>query len=152
MTDPVSFAFTTPRHALPNLFTAQAQKEFTVNEAFARIDALLHPAIEGEADAPPAAPVDGESWLVGAAPGGDWSGHAGELATMQAGNWIFAAPLPGMALFDKSLGVTARFDGSWRWAAGVAEPTGGTVEDVEARAAIGGLIAALVSAGILPTV
>ena len=150
MTEPISFSSITPRHALPNLFTAQAQKEFTVNEAFARIDALLHPAIEGEADAPPSAPAQGETWLCGSAPTGDWAGHGGELATMQAGNWLFAKPSTGMTLFDKSRGCIARFDVAWRHADMVAPPSGGTTEDAEARSAISGLIAALVSAGILP--
>ncbi|KLE34455.1 DUF2793 domain-containing protein [Aurantiacibacter luteus] len=149
MTDPITFASTTPRHALPNLFSAQAQKEFTVNEALARLDTLLHPAIEGIANAPPTSPVDGETWLVGDTPSGAWVGQAGKLAGRQSGNWVFAAPRAGMRLFDKAAGQQALFDGSWRRAAAIAAPTGGSVTDVEARTAIAGLVTALVAAGIL---
>ena len=113
---------------------------------------LLHPAIEGEADNPPAVPLEGECWLVGSVPAGDWAGHDGELACLQSGNWVFAAPRDGMNLLDKSTGQTKRYAGGWQAAATVADPTGGSVVDVEARTAITGLIAALLSAGILPSV
>ncbi len=150
MTDPIAFASATPRFALPQLFVAQAQKELTINEALARIDGLLHPAVEGEANAPPASPADGASWIVGTAPSGDWSGHAGQIALRQAGNWLFAAPSVGMVVFDKAAGCSARFEGGWQRAAAIAAPTGGTTADTQARTAIIALIAALVAAGILP--
>ena len=150
MTDPLTFAAKTPRHQLPNLFVAQAQKEFTVNEALARLDALLHPAVEGEADAPPASPTDGECWIVGSAPTGDWTGHAEGIAAWQSGNWIFVGPDEGVAVFDKAAGTLARYHGGWTRPAAVAAPSGGATEDAEARAAIADLIARLVEARILP--
>ena len=149
MTDPISFTSATTRFSLPYLFAAQAQKEFFVNEALARVDALLHPVIEAELNAPPAVPVDGKSWLVGAVPIGEWVGHAGDIASRQAGEWLYADPVPGMQLFDLTADKRAVFDGTWKRAAQVTQPTGGTVIDVQARTAIAGLIAALVSAGIL---
>jgi hypothetical protein len=130
----------------------QAQKEFYVNEAHALLDGLLHPAIQGEANETPATPGDGDTWLVGEQPVGDWQGHAGELALRQSDNRLFASPNPGMRIFDQSTGQDRRFDGSWTSADPVAEPDGGTSVDTEARAAIAQLIAALVSAGILPKV
>ena len=128
---------------------AQAQKEFFVNEALARVDAVLHPVVESELGAPPAAPIDGKSWLVGAVPTGEWSGHAGEIASRQAGEWLFAKPAQGMQVFDMTADKRAVFDGTWKRAAQVALPLGGSIIDVQARTAIAGLIAALVSVGIL---
>ncbi|TIX49373.1 DUF2793 domain-containing protein [Alteraurantiacibacter aquimixticola] len=150
MADPISFTSASPRFGLPFLFPGQAQKEFFVNEAHALADLLLHPAIEGEAGTPPANPADGECWLVAAGASDGWAGHDGELACHQAGNWIFATPRNGMTVLDQAAGQLRRYADGWHMASTVAEPSGGSVVDTEARAAITGLIAALVAAAILP--
>lgn len=150
MPDPISFGSTTSRYGLPLLFAAQAQKEFYVNEAHAIVDCLLHPVVEGEANDPPASPADGEAWLVGNTPTGDWTGHEGELACVEAGAWLFIAPRNGLRIHDLGSGQSRLFLGGWQLAANVSTPTGGGVIDAEARAAIDGLIAALVANGTLP--
>lgn len=152
MPDPISFTSASPRFALPLLFAGQAQKEFHLNEAHALIDALLHPAVEGEANAPPSSPEAGECWLVGSAPSGAWAGHAGELACWSTGTWIFAAPREGMRLLDRSTGqALLHRGGNWIAPAAPAVPSGGTTVDTEARAAISALIAALGEACIFPS-
>ena len=150
MTDPLSFTSATPRLALPLLFAGQAQKEFYVNEAHARIDALLHAAVEGEIDEPPAAPVEGDCWLIGSDPTEAWASHAGELACYEAGTWIFIAPRDGMRLLDRPTGQVKLYRGGWAAPAAPTIPSGGITIDAEARAAIAALIAALSSAGVLP--
>lgn len=112
MPDPFTFTSTTPRLGLPNLFTAQAQKEFTVNEAFALIDSLLHAVVEGVANDPPVAPLEGECWIVDNLPTGDWVAQAGQIACHQGGNWLFVTPAIGMVIFDKSTAQSARYDGA----------------------------------------
>ena len=149
MTDPISFSSATARFGLPFLFAGQAQKEFFVNEALARIDALMHPAIISETDDPPASPSDGDCWLVGSNPSGDWIGHQAEIACRQSGNWIYAAPQPGMQVYDLAEGQNVYFDGVWSRSTIIAAPAGGGTQDTEARTAIAELIAVLVGAGIL---
>lgn len=148
MTEPLVFTARSAHADLPFLFAAQAQKEATVNEALARIDALLAPSVAGEAASPPASPVDGECWIVAADPQGSWTGHAGELAFHAGGTWLFAEPRPGMALFDTSAQCVRRWIDGWRTVALPAEPSGGTTIDSEARAAIATLIDGLRNAGM----
>jgi len=150
MTDPIAYTATTPRYGLPLLFAGQSQKEFYVNEAHALADALLHAACEGEAAAPPAAPTEGETWLVAAGATGDWSGEAGRLAAFQSGTWLFVSPRDGMRLFDRATGQVLLFNNGWHRPGAPAGPSGGATVDTEARAAISGLIAALIGAGIFP--
>lgn len=149
MTTALTLTSTTPRFALPLLYVAQAQKEVVVNEGLALADALLHCAIEGVATTPPASPVDGSNWLVGASATGAWAGQDGNLACAQNGNWIFVAPRDGMVVLNRANGQAQRYFGSWKAPATPASPSGGTVVDDVARTAINTLITALKTAGIL---
>jgi hypothetical protein len=149
MPDPIAFTSVSPRLKLPLLHPGQSQKELFVNEAHALVDALVHAAVEGESDTPPATPAEGECWLVGESPTDAWTDHPGELASYQAGSWIFAGVREGMRVRDLATGQDIRYSGGWQRPAAPAEPSGGTTADAEARAAIVGLIDGLVAAGIL---
>jgi hypothetical protein len=151
MTDPLKIANTTPRFSLPLLFAAQAQKEFFVNEAFARTDALLHCAVEREVEQEPAETADGSNYLISTGATGAFEGKDGAIACRQEGQWLFIPPHDGMHLYDKSLGKERYFQGTWRAAADIPVPSGGTIVDDEARRAIEGIIAALAAAGVVST-
>ena len=114
MSLPVDFDTATARHGFPMLVAGQAQKEFFVNEALARIDALLHPAFETVANTPPAVPAAGECWLVGPAPLGAWEGQADALAFWDGVQWSFCAPADGMQMFDRAEGQWILFRSGWR--------------------------------------
>jgi hypothetical protein len=159
----------TPRFQLPFIVPGQAQKEMFHNEALVRIDAGLHAAVEAAgAETPPATPTVGESWLLGALPSGAWSGKPHQLAIFTEGGWRFLAPTVGMTAWDKGDGLMRRWTGSaWsgeltaeRLAVGglqvvgerqpaVPSPSGGTVIDAEARAAVSAVIATLMSHGLI---
>ena len=159
----------TPRAALPYILPGQAQKEMFHNEALALIDAALHPAVEGAPlAAPPPAPQEGQCWAVDSGATGGFAGHDGAIAMWTQSGWRFAGPIEGLAAWNKNAGFEIRWDGTG-WTAGalsgsaifvggvkvvgerlppVPSPSGGTIIDVEARAAIDQLIATLMSHGL----
>lgn len=151
MTEPTQFPSITPRFGLPLLYAGQAQKEFFVNEALALTDALLGCVIEGETVAPPPSPIDGTAWLVATGGTGEWAGQDAALACRQGGNWLFVQPRDGVRILDRTTGQTRIFLGSWQIPSAPAEPSGGSVVDAEARAAIVQLLAVLRLATVLPS-
>jgi hypothetical protein len=158
------------RFALPLLSAGQAQKELYHNEAIAAVDLLAHAAVEGHGlDTPPATPSPGQCWIVGPSPTGAWESHAASLAGWTSGGWRFVPARSGMAVWDISAGYWLHHDGS-DWVAGdlpatrvriggvqvvggqnaaIANPTGGSVIDIEARAAIVLMLNALRTHGLI---
>lgn len=128
----------------------QSQKEGYVNEITARLDALLHCAVEAEQTAPPTAPVDGQCWLIATSASGEWNGKSGQIAMRQAGNWLYAQPRDGMRLFNRASDQDMLFNAGWQAASRPAAPSGGTTIDAEARTAIAAIMASLTTAGIIP--
>lgn len=158
------------RFAFPFILPGQAQKELFHNEALAAVDALLHAAVEGApAASAPAAPLAGQSWIVAPGAAGAWTGRDHALASWTAGGWRFAAPLAGMLAWNKAGGHWLHWNGSG-WSSGeipatklvvggrqvvgerqpaVPSPSGGTIIDEEARAAVQAVIVALRSHGLI---
>ena len=160
----------TPRWALPQLFAGQAQKEVFHNEALARIDMLLHGAVESaDEDAPPTSPDDGQCWIVADGASGSWFGQDGSVACWTGGGWRFAAPRVGLTLRVVDRGHMMCFDGSdWQDAAvrgdgfyvggervagtrqpAIANPVGGSSIDSEARSSLVAILNAMRSHGLI---
>ena len=68
---------------------------------------------------------------------------------MIGGDWHFVGPQQGIAIFDRAAGHLLVFRDGWELAGAPASPSGGTVIDAEARAAVAALVQALVSIGVL---
>ena len=133
---------------------------------------LVAAAVEGPPlAAPPASPALGHCYIVGASPTGAWAGKAQQLAAWTSGGWRFAMPRDGLDAYVKSSGVTASFRGG-AWVIGdlsgsqvsvggvkvvgtrgaaIAAPTGGATADAEARTAVGLILAALRTHGLIAT-
>ena len=159
----------TPRFQLPFILPGQAQKELYHNEALSRIDCALHACVEeGPLATPPTAPTPGQSWIVAAPAEGAWTGQEGYIACWTEGGWRFLLPQPGTCVWDKAAGLWLRYDDDG-WSKGevpaaklviggvqvvgerqpaILSPSGGTIIDAEARAAIDAVIATLMSHGL----
>ena len=116
----------TPRFAMPLLDAAQAQKHVTVNEALMRADMLAAACVESRhlAD-PPAVPVDGRAYIVGADAAGAWARHEGDLALFLNGGWEFVAPWEGCTVWVAGERTRlTRIGGAWTQEAGGTSPGG----------------------------
>lgn len=161
----------TDRLSLPLLAVAQAQKEMTHNEALTIVDAMLQPVVLAETAIVPTSPVPGQAWIVGSGAAGAWTGQIGSLATWTAGGWRFVAPFEGLVVWDVSQAMPRRRSAS-AWLSGetrgnlllhggqqvvgaqygtIAAATGGTIVDIESRATIASILAALRSHGLIAT-
>ena len=161
---------TSARFALPFILPGQAQKEVFHNEALALLDAALHACVAGDpTDDVPADPAPGESWIIASGTTGPWAGRAGNMATWTAGGWRFTAPVPGMTVWNVDAGYQLFWNGAG-WSGGewpisaltiggqqvvgprletVPSPSGGTIIDAEARAALDAVIVALRTHGLI---
>lgn len=93
----------TPKLGVPLLATNTAQKEVVINEALVTFDALIARSAKTRQNNPPAAPVAGDTYIVGTAPTGVWGGHANEVAFFFNG-WRFITPTQKMKFFLESTG------------------------------------------------
>ena len=86
--------------------------------AFQRgVDSFLMPTVDGYLiNTPPASPVEGSFYIIGAAPSGDWAGHAGEMArwSSHVSAWEFFTPKNGWMVQANSARESYRYtDGDW---------------------------------------
>ena len=160
----------TPRLSLPFLSVGQAQKEFTHNEALQTLDVLVGGAVEeGPRATPPSSPAMGACYIVATAAAGAWTGKSDCVAAWTTGGWRFIAPVEGMPLYQRDSGTWATFrNGSWELGllraasltvgnqqvvgarqSAIESPTGGSVVDAEARAAIGAILNAVREHGLI---
>ena len=160
----------TPRLGLPYILQSQSQKEVTHNSALNRLDVLLGAVVQDrDLTAPPASPAEGELWIVAPGATGDWAGHDSELAFYTGGAWDFYPAPGGFSVWIEDEGLAARWGGS-AWEAGVLagvaveidgvqvigaqqaaipDATGGSAQDLEARAAVNALLAACRAHGLI---
>lgn len=86
----------TPNLGLPFIAQGQAQKEVTHNESLRILDALIQIAVvDRDLLSPPAAPGEGQRWIVKSGATGAWAGHDNAVAAFLDGGWSFFAPIVG---------------------------------------------------------
>jgi hypothetical protein len=105
------------RHfALPLLAAGQAQKHVTVNEALTRLDGLAAGLAESATRAaPPAAPAEGDLYVVPEGGAAAWQAPVGMLCLRLNGGWESVAPRPGQRLWVRDAAAALEHDGAaWR--------------------------------------
>lgn len=160
----------TPRLAMPFIAPGQAQKELFHNEALQLLDIVVAAAVEEPPRAsPPPSPVVGSCYIVGTSPTGDWTAKAGQLASFTSGGWRYVPPVEGLTALVRSSGLCATYRaGAWdvgtlsasklviggqqvvgARGSAIPAPAGGATIDVESRSAIGQILGALRSHGMI---
>ena len=103
---------TTPHLAITLVEQSQSQKEVTVNQAFARIDAVLNSGAKSRTTAtPPVSPIAGDVYIIAASPSGDWAGKTGNITYFDS-IWRFITPIEGMTLWVNDENLLYSYDGS----------------------------------------
>ena len=143
------------RLRLPLLIPGQGQKDVTHNEALLLLDMLVQPVVlSASTHLPPASPDLGACWLVPMEASGDWAGRDDSIACWTEGGWRFLPPQEGWTAWvvDANI-VLRRWGEAWRRDVIVGEnipqPSGGSVVDVESRAAITAVLDRLLEAGLI---
>lgn len=105
---------------LPYILASQAQKHVTHNEALAALDLLVQARVtDWNTATAPAAPADGEAWVVATGAGGAWAGRDRQIAMWRDGSWTFHDPGQGTTVWIGAENRPATFDGTawtYSWA------------------------------------
>jgi hypothetical protein len=160
----------TPRWALPLLAAGQAEKELTHNEALLLLDMAVQPSVVAVGTStPPAAPAEGQAWIVGPGATGAWTGKTQAIAGWTQAGWRFVTPAEGTQVWSISDGKTVLYaSGSWHLgevradrlvvdgtsvigtqAAAIADPAGGAMIDHEARTTLADILSAMRHHGLI---
>lgn len=136
------------------------------------LELAVQSTCEGEPEnEPPPAPVSGQAFLCGPSPSGDWLGRANALALWTDFGWRFCEAFEGFKVVSLPSGVTWQFvAGQWQPAAivaselrldgqrvlgprlpPIADISGGSVADLQAREVIAGILTALRQHGLIDT-
>lgn len=78
-----------------------------------------YPVVISRRNDPPAAPADGDAYLIDTAPTGAWVGHAGEIATWDAdtSTWVYTAPQAGGLVYVEDEKAPYRYNEDDEWEA-----------------------------------
>jgi hypothetical protein len=85
------------------------------NPSLARLDTIVHLTVISISNDPPGAPINGDRYIVGDTPTGDWIGESNNIAvylTIGSPGWTFYAPKEGWRAFNIAADDWIRFNGT----------------------------------------
>lgn len=103
---------TSPDLGIPYIANQQSQPEVTHNEALNVLQIMASGVVDRGVDTPPGAPTEGDAYIVGGSPTGDWAGKANKLAGYFGGSWVF---VPGLDDSGTDIPIGARHEGLTVW-------------------------------------
>lgn len=105
----------TARLGLAYIQAAQAQKHVTHNDALRLLDGIVQASVVDRTTSdPPAAPTEGDAYIVAASATGVWAGWEGDLALYVDGSWYRLVAVPGMRVWDLAADeLVVRIGSSW---------------------------------------
>ena len=145
---------TTTKLKLPELTASQSQKHVTHNEALFFLDNIVQlSVIDRDLATPPGSPVLGDTYLIGAAPTGSWTGKTNQIASYDGSGWIFFAPAEGWHAWVNDENATVVWTGS-AWiletaTPAVVSPNGASLQMEIAEQLLSGLSGASVATTIV---
>jgi hypothetical protein len=162
---------TSPDLGIPFIAEQQVQPEVTHNSALVVMSALLKGVISSGGNTPPGSPTEGDAYIIGTAGTGAWNGKNNKIAIYYNGAWNYipgvddngaqiamGARQEGMVVYDQAINGLQVWSGS-AWVAryllqaatqaAVADATGGSTVDAEARTALNSLLAKCRTLGII---
>lgn len=82
--------------SMPLMMPAQAQKHITHNEALMVLDALVQLSVISKSQSsPPAAPSNGDRYIVPVGAASQWKGPENSIASFSNNGWVFYTPQAG---------------------------------------------------------
>lgn len=101
----------TIRTALSLLTEGQASAEITQNTLNNVFDTLLGAANiqQNGLNTPPGSPSDGDAYIIGGSPTGDWASNANDF-TVYFNGWIYISPFTGMQCWDNNDNELIQYD------------------------------------------
>lgn len=104
----------TKGYQLPLLYTQQARKEYTINEALTKLDAVVNRAVYDIVQEIPEE-LDDNLYILAAEPKQNFAANANNLVFAYNFCWEYLAPFSGQIFYIIKKGQFALFDGqNWQ--------------------------------------
>ncbi len=89
----------TPKADFPAISDQQGSAEARHNLGLRHVEAIVVGVINRTTNTPPGSPTDGDAYIVGDTPTGDWVTHADDLAFDKSGEWEYKTPWEGLRVY-----------------------------------------------------
>lgn len=109
---------TTPIFDVDELIANQSQPHVPVNSAIRKLEAIVSKRVlDKDLSTPPGSPAEGDRYIVGPSPTGDWAGRADQIA-YYSGGWSFIQPETGwtVSVVDEAAEYVYSFGSPSGWA------------------------------------